>query len=503
VSEFVPGYIPSEWGKLFHASRVNELLGAGSAGPGKSMVLLFDPMEQVISEHARISDKHHPYKMREGMSTGWALHLRREFPMLQETIERSHKFFPLVDPDAKFDKRTNTWEFRSGYHYQFGHCQHEEDWGNYLSKQFTHIGYDELTQFNEEQYHQINARLRSADPVLRHMLKIRACSNPFCKREKGQNYSLHDPHWVRKRFVEPNPNGRVIIAKEFRRKDGGKFERTRMYLPATLYDNPDPDFVANYEEQLLDKPPHIRQAMLYGDWYVTIGGHYAEDWQRPVHVCEPFKIPGDWPIFRSMDWGFKHHGVIGWWAEDHDGTLYGIREFKFRLMHADRCAQRVQEIERGMGLWAGNRSRITGPADTQLWEQRGDTSLSKAQMFSRAGVPWLAANKKSRANNSQLFLRRLKNQVEGRPNGIVFFNTMRYCISTLPTIQSDPADPEAPCEGGDDHGHDMVMYTCSYASRGVRGKSRDLVDREVDDERDERSRRHQTPQGRGRYGYGS
>src|SRR5688572_3955299 len=115
ASEYLPGYIPSEWGKLFHASQVNELLGAGSAGPGKSMVLLFDPMEQVITEHQRFTDKHHPYRIKEGMSSGWALHLRREFPMLQETIERSHRYFPMVDPDAKFDKKSNTWSFRSGF----------------------------------------------------------------------------------------------------------------------------------------------------------------------------------------------------------------------------------------------------------------------------------------------------------------------------------------------------------------------------------------------------
>lgn len=493
-------YKASEWGKLFHSLRVNELLGAGAAGPGKSMVLLFDPLEQILIEHQRCYDKHHPHFQRWGQSTGWALHLRRESPMLQETIQRSQRFFPQIDPNAHFDTKLTTWTFSSGFKYQFGHCQHDSDWGNYLSKQYTHIGFDELTQFNEEQYHQVSARLRSGDPVLRPLLKIRACSNPFCKREKSANYTVNDPHWVRKRFVDPEPNGRVILRRVLKRRDGTKFERTMMYLPATLYDNPDKDFVQNYEEQLIDKPAHIRQAMLYGDWYVTVGSHYADDWNKDIHVCDPFKIPSHWRISRSMDWGFKSWGVILWWALDPDGTLYCIREFSFRLMDAAKVAARVKEIEKELGLWHGGRSRITGPADTQLWEERGDTGISKAQEFARAGVMWKPANKRSRARNSQLLIKRLKAHSGGMTiPGIVFFRSCVDCIRTIPGIQTDANDPEAPLEGGDDHWHDAVVYECAEIEKPGVGTSKDRAREsyEREDEEDD------GPQDRGRYGYGS
>lgn len=495
-------YTPSEWGKLFHSLNVNELLGAGSAGPGKSMVLLFDPMEQILSEHARCVDKHHPHFQRPGQSSGWALHLRRETPMLQETIERSQRYFPNLDPGADFDKKSNTWRFTSGFKFQFGHCQNDEDWGNFLSKQYTHIAYDELTQFNEEQYHQINSRLRSGDPVLKHMLKVRACSNPYCRRERGQNYTVHDPHWVRKRFVDPNPNGRVLLKKTFKRRDGSEFVRTRMYLPATLYDNPDKDFVANYEENLLDKPPHIRQAMLYGDWYVSVGSHYAEDWIKEVHTCDPFRIPSDWPVFRSMDWGYRHWGVIGWYALDPDDTLFKFREFSFRGMDAAEVAQRVQEIEKSLGYWQGKRSMLTGPADTQLWEARGDVGLTKAQQFAKAGVSWVQADKRSRARNSQLLTTRLKNQSSMRPGGIVVMRNCKETIRTVPSIPTDPNDPEAPAEGGDDHWHDETVYACAYASKGKPGTSKDRAREKYDDEREEELEEG-APRTRGRYGYGS
>lgn len=480
---------------------MHELLGAGSAGPGKSLVLLMDPMEQIAVEHQRCLNKSHPYHLEWGASVGWAIHFRRTMPMLEHTMARAQRFFPRIDPEATFDKQKHTWTFKSGMKFQFAHCAESNDYEGYQSSEYTHIAFDELVQFEEDQYENITSRLRSSDPVLRQMLKVRAASNPFFKREAKVNISVKDPHWVRKRFVDPWPQGGRILRKKLKMRDGTVTYRTRLYLPATLYDNPDPVFVADYEATLLDKPAHIRQAMLYGDWYVTPGSHYGDDWERSLHTCQPFKIPGDWRIFRSMDWGYKSFGCIGWYAIDYDGNLFKFHEYSFRLKKAAEVAQRVKEIERSYGLWTPNGSGIIGPADTQLWEERGDTGISKAQEFANAGVSWVRANKKSRARNSQLFLDRLKDRRAMTP-GIVFFETCRDTIRTIPGIQSDPNDPESPQEGGDDHWHDETLYACSYASNEHVGTSRVAVmdKRYRDDDEEERDFTIDT---RGKLGYGS
>ena len=90
-------YDPSPWGREFHSLTMDEALGGGSQGPGKSLALLMDANEQILVEHARAKDG----EIRWGHSVGWALHLRREFPRLQQSIRRSELIFPRLDPGIK------------------------------------------------------------------------------------------------------------------------------------------------------------------------------------------------------------------------------------------------------------------------------------------------------------------------------------------------------------------------------------------------------------------
>src|ERR1043165_8354583 len=47
-------YQPSPWSEQFHAVTVDECLGGGSAGPGKSLTLMWNAIvRQAVMEHAR------------------------------------------------------------------------------------------------------------------------------------------------------------------------------------------------------------------------------------------------------------------------------------------------------------------------------------------------------------------------------------------------------------------------------------------------------------------
>lgn len=498
-----PLYEPSPWQSRFHSVVADEKLGAGAAGPGKSVCLRMEPNQQILIEHHRCTGKaemvapkdswlynlmkEHP--VRWGESVGHALFLRRLQTTLKQTEMRLQIILPKIDPGVEYNVNSMMFTFSSGFKYQLGHCKDIGDWLRYYSDEYTMILYDELAEFEEIQYLQINSRLRTSDPVLRYFLKISAMSNPV---QRAEGIKIKDPFWVRKRFIDDAPQGNTLLKQKYM-VDGKEEFRTRIYLPARLDDNPDKQFVADYKKTLSSLPEHMRKPLLEADWYYTVNGFYSEYWIQRIHVCKPFKVPRDWKFFRSMDWGYRTPGCIGWWAMDPEDTIWCIKELNFKLKKANEVALMIRDIEEPLGLWDGRSSLITGPADTQLWEERGDVSESKAAIMARFGVTWAKA-KKNRQANARMFTERLNDHHNFTTNpGIIFFENCKMCTTTIPTIAVDPENSECPLDGGYDHPHDMVLYGCAYASRGRAG---------IPSIKRKNRRAEEKPVGKNTYGYG-
>lgn len=475
-------YNPSPVQREFHALTADEALFGGSAGPGKSLTLLMDPLDQIVVEHQRCERG----EVRWGRSTGWAIHFRREIPRLEETIKRSKIYYGDIDPGAKWDEQKHMWTFSSGFKVQFAHMKDRDSFLNYRSAQFSWLGMDELIEFEKDQYLEMVTRVRSTDPVLQKMLRVRCASNPA-------------PGWVREYFVDPAPEGRVLLKKKVTLQDGTSAERTRIFIPARLSDNPDPVYRRQYEINLQDKPAHIRAALLFGDWYVVAGAFFAEEWRPGEHVVKPFRVPREWRRFRSGDWGYKSPCVILWWAVTPDNELICYRERTFRYKTALEVAEQIKTIERDAGEWDEKRdvSKCCGPMDTQLWEERGHRGPTMASDMSSVGVTWTKANKKSRSTNAQNVMTRMKSRgLNGRP-AVMFFESCRGCIETLPAIGTDQSNPEEPLKGGADHWYDAVSYAASYCVLPS-----DQGENYLDDKDDWPEDELALQRNRSRYGYG-
>lgn len=446
------GYAPSKWGLEYHSLNVDEALGGGSAGPGKSLALLMDANEQILVEHARCARGETQW----GRSVGWAIHFRREYTRLQATIHRSKLLFPVLDSSAVYESSTHTWRFSSGYQFSFGHLKENDSFLNYRSNEYTHMGIDEVYEIElKDVYDELVLRVRTTDSVLSRMLKVRCTSNPA-------------GNWVRDYFVDPAPEGRKILVNKIQLGDGSWAERTRMFLPARLSDNPNAEFRRQYELSLRDRPHHIRAALLDGDWYVVAGAFFADLWEPDKVVIKPFKIPPGWRRFRSGDWGFKAPCVILWWAISPEGEMICYRELTVNgpkardLLDAHGVAQRIREIELENGEWdrMRDRSRLTGPMDCQLWVETGHRGPTMAHDMAAVGVNWFKASK-GRRQCAQQLVKRLKQRGYNDRPGIMFFSDCHGCITTVPAIGTDKEDPEVPQKGGPDHHLDAVFYACS------------------------------------------
>ena len=436
----------------------------------------------------------HP--IRRGESEGHALHLRRSMPQLLETIDRALRMFPKFDPicgtSYGYSKEYHRFTMESGYKVTFGHCRESNSHEDYLSKQYTHLGIDEAYQFEERQADELDGRVRTADPVLKHFTRTRLMSNPA-------------PGWLKDRFVSPLPGGnKVLRYRVIDPETGEVHHKTRLFLPAKLDDNPDKGFVRQYKIKLLSKPAHMRARYLYGDWDSMEGGYFEDDYNPAVHAIDPFKIPRDWPKFRSMDWGFKAPGTIGYYALDPDENLYKFYEFNFRLMKDEECANRVIEIEKEFGFWnkIEKKSRLTGPADTQLWEERGDSGKSKAAVFAEKGIYWKPADKASIARNAERVTERLRDYDQEKPPGLMIFKNCRKTLEMLSGIGVDANDSTIPDKKSVlKHWFDETGYACAHASRGrgaIYMQEHESVRRDREEDYGERS---QTSSGTG-YGYG-
>lgn len=419
-----------------------ECLYGGAAGGGKSDALIAEALRQVEIPH---------YK---------GLILRKTFPQLSELIDKSLSLYPKAYPGAKYNSTAHTWTFPSGAKIIFGSLNHTQDKINYQGKAYDFIGFDELTHFTLEEYMYLYSRNRPNGPGTR--VYIRATTNPG-----GIGHG-----WVKERFITPAPPMTTIQTEvEVSRPDGSRalMKRSRVFVPATVFDNKkllenDPNYLAN----LAMMPEAEKNALLYGSWDSFDGQVFTEwkndpahyDDQRFTHVIRPFSIPKDWKIYRGFDFGYAKPFSVGWYAVDHEGRLYRIKEFYgctgtpnvgVRYEPA-KIAGEIKQAEQDDPMLRGR--KIIGIADPSIFdESRGE---SVARMMERQGVYWEPGDNTRIAGKMQYHYR-LAFDKEGIPM-FYTFSTCKHFIRTIPVLVYDQRHVEDVDSSQEDHIYDECRY---------------------------------------------
>lgn len=416
------------------------MLYGGAAGGGKSDCLIA----------AALRWSHHP-KYR-------GIVFRRTFPQLEEIIDRCKVLYPVVVPGAEWRVGQHRWFFPSGASVRLAHMQHADDRYSYQGHEYQFIGFDELTQFVEEQYLYLFSRARSTVPEI--PVRIRSTTNPG-----GIGH-----RWVKERFQIGHHPPNVPIIEEHLLPNDTVAYLSRMFIPGKLEDNPtllenDPLYV----QRLMQLPEIERLRLMDGIWDAFEGQAFAE-LSESLHGFDG-KLPVDWERFSVFDWGYAKPSCCYIVAVDFDGRLWVEHELYLSKpgtsdegvrKPAIEVARMIRGWERDLGL--NPKVRLSDPACfARLPAFRKGESMgpSVAEDFIAEGLPMVKAVN-DRVPGRQQVHRRLATDDEGRP-GMMISNDCTRLWETLPEMQEDPKNPEdLVTKDVPDHAYDCIRYACMH-----------------------------------------
>lgn len=345
-----------------------------------------------------------------------------------------------------------------------------DDVSKYASSEFAAILIDELTKNPKEMFDQFRSILRwpgISDP------KFIGATNPG-----GIGNA-----WVKKLWIDRDFDPEEEEAHEF------------AFTQAFATDNP--TVTDTYMAQLNSLPPALKEAYLKGSWE-TFEGQWADEWNKDIHVCDPFPIPAHWKKFRMGDHGRTKPTAWLWGALDEYGNLWVYREYHKAGVDADVNARAVTELSYDDTIEARYWFSVL---DSACWSKHGGETI--AEIYERNGVIAEPSSKDRHAGAALLheYLRwktpesiyRKENkllQSDMLPRGCVldkgfvvhspkirFFKTCVKTIGSLPTLIMDPNDPEVPDTDGDDHSYDALTYGLMHMHEGKTPKQKTWLEK--------------------------
>jgi len=279
---------------------VFEACYGGAVGGGKTELLIMEPIVYKFHLHPKFK----------------GVLFRKTFKQLNETlIPRAMEFYASLG--AKYNETKHQWKFPSGAVIWASYLETMKDARDHDTAEYNYAAFEELTHFERDIYLYITSRVRTSTAEL-----------PAIVRNAATPGNIGHA-WVRKRFVEPAPEGGEIIHDKLS-------DTRRIFIRARGTDNPylvknDP----GYFNRLRVLPIAEQKARIDGDWWVFSGQVFGEfrekrfpgEPENAIHVIRPFEIPDWYPRIIALDWGFTAHTWAGWFAVGPRGRSYLYREY--------------------------------------------------------------------------------------------------------------------------------------------------------------------------------
>tara|TARA_Y100000593_G_C4305736_1_gene335642 strand:- start:299 stop:1669 length:1371 start_codon:yes stop_codon:yes gene_type:complete len=407
--------------EFLKAGSIFEVAYLGGAGSGKSSVLLIDACRQMNYPDAK------------------AVVFRRTTRELRQLLDYSYKIYGRLG--AKWNEHKSKWQFPSGGQIFFSHMETAADKYQHDGQEYSAgVFFDEITSFEKEQYLYLHSRCRSTNPGL--IPRVRCTGSPVGKHVD----------WVRNHFVDHGPYN---IYKD------PKTQLSRLYIPATLDDNPylmESD--RQYEQRLKMQGDKVYQALRYGDW-TKIEGICFPELNEQVHLIPTYIPKPNDVIIRGFDYGFSAPFATIWIAYTEDKKMICFKEYvgtadgtnKGLQMPANEVAKTIKDMEK-----ANNIMPMYCPADPSMWS-RQNTGESIAEIFELEGLTMHRANNDRIYGTQQIHMRLNESDFTAKPT-LYITEDCPYTFKALQQIMVDKRNIETYDTTGFDHPVDALRYGC-------------------------------------------
>lgn len=165
-------------------------------------------------------------------------------------------------------------------------------------------------------------------------------------------------------------------------------------------------------------------------------GMYFNEFNKQIHVIEPFDIPEHWKRYIAMDYGLDMTAVL-WIARDTEGNAYVYKELHKPDLIISEAAEAIKEMNNDEKYEC-----IYAPRD--LWNRRQETGKSVADIFAISKMPlvqasvdridgWMATKEWLKVFTT----RDIETGEEVKTSKLKIFSNCAHLAKYLPQIQKD------------------------------------------------------------------
>jgi hypothetical protein len=449
---------PQPLQEIFLSCTVFEVLFGGGRGAGKSVALLID-----FAAHAARYGKN-----------AKGLIIRREATQLRDLLTEARKMFEPIG--CVYNSSTKVMRWPNGATLVFDHLFNAEDATGYHGWSLTWLGVEEAGEYPDPgAIDLLRACLRGPVPCY-----LRLTANPG-----GPGNG-----WLKKRFVDPAPEGYKVIEDVI---EGQVMQR--LYIPCTPYDNPanlkaNPLYIAQLR-QIGSK--ELQQAWIGGRWDISIGAYFSDVWYPVYHQLDPFELPKHWRFRRGFDWGYeKPSAMVGCAIPTEDytflqsgrrrrikrGSIIAFRQWyplardhkknepiynKGQRRDADEQGEMLGTASLGVN-WKGcvadpsifpDKGQKAIYDDLVIGARKSEHELAFEPADNTRIAGWLGIRAMLRASARDI----------GEAPGLYVFTSCPDLIRTLPSVQRDRLLPDDIDTDEEDHLLDALRYVANAEGR--------------------------------------